>query len=169
MSTINAYANFHLRLADENDMPAILHLRLQLLSEMGNLEARNPEGGDIEISNEDLREVTAIYVRKALFDGRVLIWLAFDGVDAVACGAANIYERLPYRGNLSGQEWYISNMYTQTAHRRRGIAKAMVKAIQQEARERCVERVWLEASSDGAAVYQQSGFTPLQNAMVWRP
>ena len=66
---------------------------------------------------------------------------------------------LPQPGRADvGEEAYVLNVYTELAHRRRGIARQLTEHIVGWCRERGVARVALHASVDGRPLYEQLGF-----------
>ncbi|MBR0983177.1 GNAT family N-acetyltransferase [Bradyrhizobium liaoningense] len=85
-----------------------------------------------------------------------------DGMRLVATAAL-----LPYSGNNA----WISMVLVSGTHRRRGFATRLVDACLETARQNGLTS-WLDATPDGAAVYEPLGFTPtlqLRRLKLMRP
>jgi putative acetyltransferase len=91
----------------------------------------------------------------ALRRPEITFWTAWAGDELLGCGA--LKELAPAHGE-------IKSMRTATAHRRKGIARAMLVHIVDEARRRAYDRLSLETGSMAAFVpaqrlYASFGFT----------
>jgi ribosomal protein S18 acetylase RimI-like enzyme len=65
---------------------------------------------------------------------------------------------------------YLCDVWVETAHRRRGLARAMVRYAMEHPEFSTVK--WLLATLDAHAVYSTMGFSPLQEPqrwMEWKP
>ena len=58
------------------------------------------------------------------------------------------------------------NVYTEAAHRRRGVARALMDVMLGWCRDRDISRVLLHASDEGRPLYETLGFLPT-NEMRW--
>ena len=81
-------------------------------------------------------------------------WSVWDGSDVLGCGALR---------ELDATHGELKSMRTATAHRRRGVAAALLEHLVAEARSRGYTRVSLETGSPGAfaparALYAGYGF-----------
>jgi GNAT superfamily N-acetyltransferase len=75
----------------------------------------------------------------------------------VACGAGTISQRLPGpAGETSGG--YIQWMSTEPAFQRRGLGRAILRALLDWFESRGVDNVELHASHDGISLYRSEGF-----------
>jgi GNAT superfamily N-acetyltransferase len=75
-------------------------------------------------------------------------------------------------GNLGlrGEDAWIGGVGVVPASRRSGIGEALMRALHAEARERDVQRVWLEVivENDGAvALYEKLGYRTVRDVEVW--
>lgn len=91
---------------------------------------------------------------EALRQPAVTFWTAWSGEELLGCGA--LKELDPAHGE-------IKSMRTAAAHRRQGVARAMLEHIVAEARRRGYERLSLETGSDAhfepaQRLYAGSGF-----------
>jgi GNAT superfamily N-acetyltransferase len=86
-------------------------------------------------------------------------WLVETEGGVVAGGALIVRRLLPRPEALAGgQEGYLLNMYTEPAHRRRGLARALVAAMLAWCDARGIRRVSLHASVEGRRLYETLGF-----------
>ena len=105
------------------------------------------------------------YYARALTDGSHVAYLVYDGDTFAGCGGITFYQDMPTRANPTGRVANIMNIYTVPAYRRRGIALRMVDLLVQEARERAVKVVTLDATDAGRPVYEKYGFKLMTSEM----
>jgi GNAT superfamily N-acetyltransferase len=127
----------------------VARLRVRMLEELG------------EMGGEDPR--TLVGATEAFLQRRIGSGGHFTSVDEeegrlVGIASLEVFERLPYPGNLSGREGYVLNVYVEPASRRRGLAGALVRDLVGVARKEDVGRLWLHASAYGRGVYEAAGF-----------
>ena len=71
---------------------------------------------------------------------------------------------------LRGREAWIGGVGVVPSERRRGTGRALMLAVQAEARARGVERVWLEViveNTQAISLYEQLGYEHLRGLEVW--
>lgn len=142
-----------IRRAQQGDEAALTRLRLALFVEEGDLASAGEDPA--------LARVLADYFAQTLADGACLHWVADAQGEVVGAGSLALFCRPPYPGNLTGREGYLLNMFVLPAWRRRGVARALVSAIQEEAAGLALGKVWLHASPMGER--------PLSGAGLCRP
>jgi ribosomal protein S18 acetylase RimI-like enzyme len=76
----------------------------------------------------------------------------------VASGVGMISPRLPSPNNPAGRVGYIQWVATETAFRRRGLARQVLRALLQWFDERRVPVIELHATPDGEPLYRSLGF-----------
>ena len=86
----------------------------------------------------------------------ITFWTAWSGDELLGCGALK---------QLDPQHGEIKSMRTAMAHRRKGVARAMLDHIVTEAKRRGFKRLSLETGAPAAfeparRLYASSGFTP---------
>ncbi len=94
-------------------------------------------------------------------------WLAIAGDGSVAAGAGlwlmnwppGLYTSEPWRGN-------ILNVYTEPAHRRRGLARSLVETARDWCGAKGIHVVILHASDEGRPLYEALGFQPTNEMRV---
>ena len=84
--------------------------------------------------------------------------LAYDGERAVGCATICYITLMPTFDHPTGKRAHIMNVYTNTDSLRRGIARQMVTTLLDEANERGVTCVSLDATENGAPLYKSLGF-----------
>jgi ribosomal protein S18 acetylase RimI-like enzyme len=151
---------FAVRRAAAADIPMLACHRAAMFRDMGKLA---PPLEDV------LREKTARYLDDALPRGEYLAWLAEDSAvrPAVIGGAGvqlrPILPRPPEDGAgdvVLGPEAIVLNVYVEPAWRRRGVARALMRALLDDLAARGIRRIVLHASVDGRRLYERLGFAP---------
>lgn len=146
-----------MRLATVDDAVVIAQHRIAMFRDMGVLDARDAE---------PLRVASLAYLRAALPSGAYLGWLAEHDGTVVAGGGLIPQPGVPRPENIhGGDEAYLLNVYTDPAHRRRGLARRLMDEMLAWCRERGLARVMLHASDEGLALYESLGFEPKTNEM----
>nr|WP_122012238.1 GNAT family N-acetyltransferase [Maliibacterium massiliense] len=85
-------------------------------------------------------------------------WVACEEGEIVATAAILFIALPPSYANPSGVKGYVTNMYTRPAYRGRGIARALLGHLAEEARARGTCALLLHASDMGMPVYRACGF-----------
>ncbi|MDM5148862.1 GNAT family N-acetyltransferase [Aeromonas salmonicida] len=124
------------------------------------------------IRQADMADIPALVsLRMGLFCevGELAEPLAEVGGEVVASGTLALFLRPPYPGNVSGKEAYLLNMYTLPAHRKQGMASALLDAMVAHASAEQLGRVWLHASEQGRPLYERIGFMANPACLEWQP
>ena len=130
----------HYRKAVIEDIEALCRLRKQQL-----IDKRIAPDTEID---EPLHR----YFTEKRSDGSLVEWLLEDEGEIVATAAIVFMMFPPSYTNPTGMKGYITNMYTHPHYRKRGIASAMLKKLEEEAKSRGVNKIWLGASKAGRPV-----------------
>lgn len=88
----------------------------------------------------------------------------WDGEDA-GCGAICFSDELPSPDNPGGKCAYLMNIYVREPFRNHGIAHEIVKHLISVAKSRACEKIYLETTPEGRAVYESLGFKDLRDIM----
>ena len=116
----------------------------------------------------DMKEVekqSRSYYENAIPGGTHTAFLAFDREQFVGAGGISYYQVMPTYHNPTGRKGYVMNMYTRPEYRRLGIAYHMLELLIQDAREKDVTFISLEATSAGRPLYEKYGFSAMANEM----
>ncbi|MBO6046171.1 MAG: GNAT family N-acetyltransferase [Erysipelotrichaceae bacterium] len=136
----------YIRKATREDIPEIIRIRkLQLID-----EGLSP---DIEIDADCHR-----YFHDMFNQERIIELFVEDDDRVIATAAIILYDFPPSFSNQTGRKGYVTNMYTDPDYRRQGIATKLLEMLDEEAKERGIERLWLGASKWGRSVYEKSGY-----------
>ena len=119
--------------------------------------------------SEDMSEVekqSQEYYEKALVDETHTALLVFDRDQFIGAGGISYYRVMPTYHNLTGRKGYIMNMYTRPGYRRKGIAFHTLDLLVQDAREKGITSVSLEATEAGRPLYEKYGFSDMKDEMT---
>lgn len=140
----------------EDDLPVFMELRIRQLIEEGARE------------DKDLRPALRAYYLRHLADGTFVSWLALDGDRIVGTSGMSFVEKPPYFSCPTGRIGLLSSMYTDPAYRRKGIAKALLSRVVEEARQYGCGAVQITASDMGVLLYSAFGFQKNGNFMQYK-
>ena len=141
------------RIGTKQDIPVMCQIRKQQLIDEGI------EPGII--IDEELNR----FFEEKIADGSLVEWLVEEEGKIIATAAIFFIEFPPSYTNRTGMKGYITNMYTAPDYRGKGIAKALLGKLVDEAKIRGVHQIWLGASYLGKPVYKQFGFVEADEYM----
>lgn len=147
-----------LRAATIEDLEFLVEVRMEVLDSVF--------GPELQADVAELTEANRAYYESALPSGEHIACLAFDGEEFLGCGGLCLYREMPSPDNESGRCGYLMNVYTRPQHRRKGVGAAVVEWLVAHAREQGVEKLSLETTVAGQAVYESAGFKPAEGFMV---
>ena len=140
------------------DLPTLVRQRFSMFAELGDAS---------EADRADLEAAIARYLAEAIPAGLFRAWLVEADALAVAGGGIQLRPLVPRPGYTRGEpEAIVLSIWTDPAHRRRGLARRVVAAILAWCRANGVRRVCLHASPDGRALYEQLGFRPTNEMRI---
>jgi GNAT superfamily N-acetyltransferase len=97
-------------------------------------------------------------------------WVAERGGEVVGGASLTVLPTLPRFGRaFSGVDGRVRDVYVAPAHRRQGVARALMAAVMTEAERLRVDRLTLGASSMGRPLYHQLGFELKTDEMHYDP
>ena len=146
------------RKANISDIPELINLRILFLKEI------YPNAS--ESLDDRLADHLTTYLQEYLAKDSFVNWFAEANGKAVASAGILFYNQPPLYHNLDGKVAYILNVYTLPDFRRKGIAKALLQKILQEAKDRNTGKVSLHTSELGRSLYEQFGFVAGGNEMT---
>lgn len=127
------------------------------------LRAANRLGASVDMS--EVRSQSLEYYLEAFKDNNIITYLVFDKENFAGSGSVCFYRVMPTFHNPSGYKAYIMNMYTNPAYRRRGIAYKILDLLVNEARNRNISCISLEATDMGRPLYEKYGFKKMNSEM----
>ncbi len=132
-----------------------MSIRLDMLREVNNL----PDSYTIDklLIDESIRY---------FLEGNQTTVLAFDGEEAVGCASISYIRIMPTFSHPTGNRAHLMNVYTKAGYRRNGISKKMVTMLIDEAKEKGVTEISLDATEMGRPLYESLGFAASNECMV---
>ena len=143
------------RTATNEDIELLMSSRFEMLRVVNNL----PE--DYVYSDEIIRES-----RDYFLNGDQTTVLATDNQAVVGCASISYMHIMPTFSHPTGKRAHIMNVYTKSAYRRQGIARRMCEMLIQDAWDKGVTEISLDATASGRALYYTLGFTDSDECMV---
>ena len=140
---------YRLREVQPTDLDTVVYQRHRMF-----VDAGRPD-------NDLMRERSAAFrgwLVPRLDDGRYYGWMIEHGGRAVAGLGMMTVEWAPHPMQLEPMRGYILNVYTEPAHRRRGLSRQLTQRAIDEARTRGLHVLFLHATDEGRLVYEQAGF-----------
>jgi GNAT superfamily N-acetyltransferase len=115
------------------------------------------------------RDAVTPILRQVLTEASYHGWLV-TRQDGSVVGGAGVLLRLllPRPDALKSLEALVVNVYVEPAYRRRGVARALMKAVLDWCRGRGIGRIVLHPSASGKPLYDSLGFVPT-GELVYRP
>ena len=145
------------RMADEKDSEVLAGLRWDFKME-------GKENDKLYDKQEFLRAY-ADYLEPELKNGSWSCWVAEEAGEIVS----NIYIRrirkLPKPAKLHAEYGYVSNVYTRTAYRDKGVGGQLMERVKQWASENSLEFLVLWPSKRAVPFYERKGFSQNNEVM----
>lgn len=145
------------RRATIEDLNELVRTRIKVLRAANKL--------DESVDMSEVERQSKGYYEKALADGSHTAYLVYDGDTFVGAGGVSYFRVMPTYHNPSGEKAYIMNMYTAPEYRRKGIAFKTLDLLVQDAKERDVKAISLEATDMGRPLYEKYGFVKMNDEM----
>lgn len=143
---IKGVNKMNFRLASLDDLELLIHLRKQLLVEEGQIVT--------SIIDEELNN----FFEYQISSNQYVQWLVEKDNNIIATGALQFISFPPSYFNPTGIRGYISNMFTHSEYRNKGIAKQLLNQLLAEAQRRKVRHIFLISSEMGKPFYKKIGF-----------
>lgn len=143
------------RRGSETDFDTLAELRMRQLQE---------EGAEPSF---DLKPYLLNYYKRHANDGTFVAWLAAGDGRIIGTGGMSFVEKPPYYSCPSGKIGLLSSMYVIKEYRRKGIAKALLDKVVNEAKAFGCAAVHVTASDTGVLLYTNYGFRKNSNFMYY--
>ena len=141
--------------ADDKQLETVMSLRLEMLREVNGLSEEEPFSNELVSLSEEYfgcKEQTTV--------------LAYKGKEAAGCASICYFTLMPPYCHPTGKRAHIMNVYVRESCRRQGLAAKMVQLLIEEARERGVTEISLDATEAGRPVYEKCGFKSSGESMT---
>lgn len=142
-------AALRVRKATSRDVGLLVRHRRGMWRDIGKMTEAQLDAGD---------PVYRRWIRARLKSGKAAGFIIDRAGEPAASGVLWIQEAQPRPGLREIRQGYLLSMYTEPAHRRKGLAAAIVRAAVAWAHEQGMERVSLHAAPLGRRVYERAGF-----------
>lgn len=140
--------------ASKDDMELLMQSRLEMLRVVNHLPC------EYEFSKDLIRSS-----REFFNSGNQTTVLAIDrGV--IGCATICYVEMMPTFSHSTGKRAHLMNVYTKSEYRRQGIALHMLNILINEAKEKCVTEISLDATEPGKSLYKKCNFVESEDCMV---
>ena len=150
-------SGYSVRPATIGEAATIARHRAARFYDMGELAA-----GDVG----EMRKAMTPWFAERLGNGDYVGWFVEHEAQIVAGGGVLLRDVWSMPNVLApGRNAHIGNIYTEPAHRRRGLAKLIMETILDWCAVNAIAFVTLSASPEGRPLYEQLGFTADSRAM----
>ena len=105
------------------------------------------------------------YYKECLQAETHIAYLVFDRERLIGAGGVSFFRVMPTYHNPTGWKAYIMNMYTNPNYRRKGIANHTLELLIEEAKNKGVKHISLEATDMGRFLYERYGFVSMRDEM----
>ncbi|UCE08960.1 MAG: GNAT family N-acetyltransferase [Candidatus Thorarchaeota archaeon] len=142
-----------IRLAQKDDIPRIIHHRIEMFRSMGYddelLRRATPKIQDF-MENE--------------WDDSIKCFLATENGEVVGGCAVSVYSRLPNPRKIQcARIAYIHNVFVEPEFRRKGIATALMIEVVSFFTKRGIKKFTLHNTEMSSGLYRRLGFTKVEN------
>ena len=151
--------DYRLRRATLDDIDALVHHRLSMFSEMGT-----PFDAPV------IRQLFRDWLVKMMPAGEYLAWVCESGAGDIVAGAGITLLKWPPGPSAITAERiaFVYNVYTEPAHRKRGLARRLMDTVHAWCAEHGVGAVALNAAPDARHLYESQGYRPAPSPMMWK-
>jgi GNAT superfamily N-acetyltransferase len=150
---------YRIRAATLDDVDVLVRHRIGMFTDMG-----------VPLDAAALEASFRAWLAETMPPGTYRAWLAEDAAGAVAAGGGITVLPWPpgphYMGNRLA---FVYNVYTEVAHRRRGLARLIMDVIHAWCRDNGIASMALNASRDGLPLYQSMGYVESRAPMMFLP
>jgi len=158
MATLNG-SRYIVREATLADVDVLVRHRLAMFTDMG-----------VPLDAAALDASFRAWLAETIPSGTYRAWLVEeDGGGVAAGGGVTILPWPPGPRYMGTRLAFVYNVYTEAAHRRRGLARLIMDAIHEWCRENGIASVALNASRDGLPLYQSMGYVESPAPMMFLP
>jgi GNAT superfamily N-acetyltransferase len=140
---------YAIRRAESKDIPILIEFRERMFRSFV----------DDFSDYDEMNEVAFKYFADKLEKNEVVAWVAENGERRIiACVAMSFYVLPPKPWNRDGRYGYVSNMFTEPSHRKKGLGGKLLQGALDYAKEIGIKSVTLHATEIGAQLYHSFGF-----------
>lgn len=142
-------------IASDEDIELLMSSRLEMLRIVNDMA-----------QDDQFTEELVSYSRDFFLHGNQTTVLVRDGESIIGCATICYIDMMPTFSHPTGKRAHLMNVYTNNSYRRQGVALRMVNMLIQEAKEKGVTEINLDATESGRPLYYKCGFTDSEECMV---
>jgi len=148
---------YRVREATLGDADVLVRHRIGMFTDMG-----------LTLDVAALDAAFRVWLAEKMPQGVYRAWLVEDADGTVACGGGiSILPWPPGPSYMSDKIAVVYNVYTEPAHRRRGLARLIMKTIHAWAADHGIASIALNASRDGQPLYESMGYQVTPSPMMF--
>jgi GNAT superfamily N-acetyltransferase len=149
-------SEYRIRQATSGDLDALVHHRVAMFRDMGT-----------PFDETAVSKAFRTWLTEMLPSGTYLGWVVETSTgEIVGGGGITILPWPPGPQGMGERLAFVYNIYTEPAHRRRGLARRVMEAIHAWCREAGITSAALNSSADGQALYESLGYQVRANPMM---
>jgi GNAT superfamily N-acetyltransferase len=149
-------SDYRIRPATIDDVDALVHHRIAMFEAMG-----------VPLNAAALAAAYRPWLAETMPKGLYRAWVVEVGADIVAGGGITIIQWPPGPQYPGDRLAFVYNVYTEPAHRHRGLARRVMEAIHAWCRTERIGSVALNASRFGQSLYASMGYTVTPSPMMF--
>ena len=150
-------SDYHLRIATLADQDALVAHRVAMFRDMG-----------LVFDEAKLADAFRPWLAAHMTAGDYRAWVVDDGTGAIAAGGGMTLIAWPPGPRSPGDRIaFVYNVYTEPAHRHRGLARRVMEAIHECCRAEGIVAVALNASQFGQPLYETMGYSVTTSPMMF--
>jgi GNAT superfamily N-acetyltransferase len=152
-------ANYSVRLATLADADVLVRHRIDMFTDMG-----------VPLDARALDEAFRAWLGDVMPKGTYRAWLVDAPDGTAACGGGITIIPWPPGPRYAGDRLaFVYNVYTESGHRRRGLARLVMETIHGWCRDEGIGSMALNASRDGKSLYESMGYAESTSPMMFLP
>jgi GNAT superfamily N-acetyltransferase len=151
--------DYRIRRASLADLDALVHHRVAMFTDMGVVV-------DVAALDRAFRQ----WLRAAMPTGDYVAWLCETAAgEIVAGGGASLLPWPPGPRPAAGTRLaFVYNVYTEPAHRKRGLARSLMEAIHAWCAGQGIAAMALNAATDARHLYESMGYFEAPSPMMYK-
>ena len=151
--------DYRVRAATLADADVLVRHRIGMFTDMG-----------VPLDAAALDPAFRAWLAEMMPAGTYRAWLAETAAGAVAGGGGITIIPWPPGPRYGGDKLaFVYNVYTEPAHRRRGLARLVMDTIHAWCRDAGITSMALNASRDGKSLYESMGYAESPSPMMFLP
>ena len=151
--------DYRVRAATLADADVLVRHRIGMFTDMG-----------VPLDAAALDPAFRAWLAETMPAGTYRAWLAETGAGEVAGGGGMTIIPWPPGPRYGGDKLaFVYNVYTEPAHRRRGLARLIMDTIHAWCRDAGITSMALNASRDGKPLYESMGYAESPSPMMFLP